>query len=408
MDSNQQILLTLLSAAINGENNVKIDNTNISLKDIYEEAKAHQVHALLYPLIKNMYADNYDNKEIISEWRKMSILIGMTQIEHINQMQKVFHQFNELDIPIIALKGLALRGLYPHPEFRSMSDADILIHKEDLDRSKQLLIQLGYYENSSNSIHITFHHKNHLPVELHWAPIDYGNIKVARDFENTIWETTIPVTICNEPVLSLSPESQLLYLCLHLASHFVHSGFGLRQLCDIVLVINSVKPSIDWSSFYENCKLNGIDTFVIAIFTVCKKLFNIEVPSILYFRACKDIHFINMLINDIFSSGVYGNKNIARVASSSILRAQDNKYCEYSKSKFLLALAFLFPLPKKLFARYSYAKKYPILTPIAWVHRIIYNMFHKDFNMFKKTISFSDSLSITQNRYEVINWLKLY
>ena len=40
------------------------------------------------------------------------------------------------------LKGLVIRDLYPMLELRIMCDADILVHKEDLDRVRMLLISI--------------------------------------------------------------------------------------------------------------------------------------------------------------------------------------------------------------------------------------------------------------------------
>lgn len=405
MDTNQQILATLLSQSIHNQYTKKIKDIN--LENIFQEAVFHEVQTLLYPLIKNLYATDITNLKIFTEWGNMAIIGGISQIQAMNEIRKVLSAFNNLGIQVIILKGLVLKRLYPRPELRSMCDADILIHKADVNEAKQLLLSLGYIEYSSNSIHIHFHHENFLPIELHWALINEDHIKTAKDFEDRVWENIVPINFSGAKAFALSSENQLLHLCLHMGTHIIKSGFGLRQLCDLVLVVEAEKNTIDWRSFYERSKINGIYTFVVAIFTVCNQLFDMELPNNEYFSFVEDSYFINILINDIFSGGVLGNKDISRINSNSILGAQNHQHPNNLNYNFIIALSFLFPSSKKLDKRYFYAKKLFFLTPIAWLHRFFYNLFSKNINTLEKILHFKASTSIAQNRSELIHWLDL-
>lgn len=407
MDYNQKILVNLLSAAIRKKSIPIPDYKNINLNKIYKNARSHEVYELLYPLVKVLYGQNDAYKKLISEWCRMSVLSSVHQIIHIKQMGKIFNSFNHCSIPVIALKGLVLRELYPHPELRSMGDADILVHKEDITRSRQLLEKLGYIESGSNPVHIHFNHEKYPPIELHWALVNEKHIKTAADFQDKLWENTIWVNIAGEKVLALSAENQLMHICLHMAVHFTYRGFGLRQLCDLVLMIEYTKDSIDWYLFYESCKSYGIHTFVTAIFTVCSILFGIDLPSTLYLSPPSDSYYISLLIQDIFSEGVYGKDNITEINADSLLCRQNHKKWTTSRSKFFLELSFLFPPSKKLNERYSYAKKFCFLTPIAWIHRLFFSIFHYNLNFIKYISDFYSSIPISQKHHEVICWLNL-
>jgi hypothetical protein len=406
MDNNQQVLATILSSAIRGKYNMEIETKNINWENILGEAKAHDVHAILYPLVKNLGADLKD-KELFYEWRKIAILEGMSQIQHINEISKVLSEFNAIGIQAIVLKGLAIRELYPNSEFRSMSDADILIHKKDIDKANHLLMKMGYTKADKNSIHIQYEHKEHLPIELHWILVNDDFLKTAKDFEDSIWGNFISININNISALTLSSENQLLHLCLHMAVHIISSGFGLRQLCDLILVIESIKDKIDWRSFYERCKLNGIATFVTAIFTVCNELFQMELPGTEYLDFPKNSAYIDMLINDIFSAGVHGKRNAKRVNANAIARTHHHKNSTHLKDKFTFAISMFFPPTETLNKRYSYAKRFFFLKPVALVHRLIFNIFYNDFNIYQRVVSFFSSIPVAQNRAELIKWLKL-
>ena len=53
---------------------------------------------------------------------------------------RIFCLFQEKNIDFIVLKGIYLRYLYPNPDLRTMSDIDILVHKEDLDKISEILL----------------------------------------------------------------------------------------------------------------------------------------------------------------------------------------------------------------------------------------------------------------------------
>ena len=46
--------------------------------------------------------------------------------------------FNKNNIPVIVLKGLVVRDLFPNPTLRTMCDADILVKEKDLENVIQM------------------------------------------------------------------------------------------------------------------------------------------------------------------------------------------------------------------------------------------------------------------------------
>jgi hypothetical protein len=412
MNSDQETLVYLLSASIHGEkiDNDHIDNTNWRI--IFETAKEQDIYTLLYPVIKNLHDSIKPENQIMDEWKKGTILASLIQIQNINKMNSVLSAFNQAKIPVIALKGLVLREFYPIKELRTMSDCDVLINIEDLDKTEKILLNMGYLKEHRDLKHSVFLHKQYLPIEIHWLLIDTNYFKSADYLEKDIWRNTKTINVCGTTVSVPSIENQILYLCLHMAVHFACSGFGLRQLSDFVLLVEVKKDKINWNSFYKKIKKCKIESFVIAIFEVCRRLFGMIVPDILYNKELENSQYINMIICNVFSRGVYGGifgkVNLCLVDENLLSYYKNNDQSNSFMGTLKYILEFFFPKPYRLTERYNYAIKYPIFIPIAWLHRMIYGIIRKDFNINqKKGLLLLSQSNFWRNRVDLFKWLDL-
>ncbi|WP_163193899.1 nucleotidyltransferase domain-containing protein [Clostridium thermarum] len=384
MNSVQSHLIDFLSFSIQGK---KTSAKNISKKDLHwliKEVKAHNIQGLVYCGIDNIqYLESID-KELIDSCRKDVFVGGILQIQHINQLKKVFLEFNNNRIPVIALKGIFLRNFYPRPEQRTMCDADILVHKEDLQRVRELLTRLGYTESEdSTPAHISFQHERYLPIEVHWSLFDSRYFRTASMLQDEVWQRAEIKQIDEVQVLSLCPEDFLLHLCVHMAIHMRSSGFGLRQLCDVTQFIRAARWSIDWPHFQKIIKESNIERFCLSILKACEKLFHLDLPSELDFCDKIDKKYINILISDIFSSGVHGNRSMYQTFGNTLLNS-NVVFGEKSPVKINSILKIIFPPANVLSHSYSYAKKCKPLLPVAWVHHLLAGIFNKRYSIIDK------------------------
>lgn len=412
MDANSTLLIRFLSLSIRAlipdhelyqEIQIKIMDNSIDWDTIYQEAFAHQVHGLLYPVISALPKDCCDFK-ILSRWQRGAVLAGLHQLEHMKQMEKVLFGFHKENIPVVALKGLVLRNFYPKPELRTMGDADLLVHKEDVERSKALLLSLGYKITLSYSRHISFSYLSYPMIELHWALSDAECRKATSEFTDSIWERVEETTINEAPVLCLSVEDQILHLLFHTAHHTMTSGFGLRQLCDFVVLIENAGQAINWDYIHTKTEVYSIRKFSLSIFFVCHTLFDIDI-SFMKDTFVKEPCYIDLLIEDVLNSGVYGRKLKTREASTQLM-----KYIDVSDNKRELyrignKLSFLFPSTDKISLKYSYAKRLPFLLPLAWLHRAFHNL--KKISTYK-AMKHNGIETITKQRASLLKWLELH
>ena len=409
MNKTQEQLMYILSNSIRGKNEYNIRSDIKSLDDIFNEAKDHKVDGFIYYYLnKNFLKLNEENKIILNTIKKDVFLESVRQSQHIKIISKVLEEFNKNNIPVIVLKGLVVRYLYPQPDLRTMSDADFLVHSDDLDKSKELLLSLGYVEykqDHEHGAHVIFI-KGSTVIEVHWKLINEDYYNGDTSFENSLWENTIKVKVEETETLSLGLEDLALHLCIHMAVHLACNGFGIRQLCDLVLLVEKLGKDIDWNIFLRKAEEANVKKFSRAIFYICNLLFNMEIP--LEIKTGENIQekYINLFINDIFENGVNGKRDASELFAKEFAfqhKSDENRNISPAIRFFKL----IFPPIKKMNSKYDYAKKCIILYPVAWMHHLLEGIINNEYSFNKKIKILIATINISKKRNKLIKWLEL-
>lgn len=405
MNSKYEIFIKLIEKSIHGKKVNIEEGKNINWEEIIYMSKLHKIEGLIYSSLTKEVKDSID-KLILEEWKKRAFMSGVKQQNHMKQVENVLHKFNEENIQVLVLKGLVIRDLYPNPSLRTMSDSDIVVKEEDLDKSIELILSQGYKEIERSPSHFVYYKSGCLPIELHWNLADEHFFKKISLFEQDMWTTIEDVNIGLSKAKSMSLEDLAIFQCIHMAKHLVYRGFGIRHLIDFTLLVEKRGQDIDWINFLERCKKYGIYKFVLKIMLTCNVLFNMEIPQDIEFVGNEDKSYLNQFINDIFESGVHGKHDfISSVASEFAYTAdKGNKENESSLNRYM---KFLFPKVENMSDTYNYAKKYKVLHPMAWGHHLVRGVCNKDYSLKDKIKFTTETVSVSQKRNDLINWLEL-
>lgn len=401
MEKYQEQIIDLLNSSIH-DTKPKLDySKNIDWDKIIEESNAHSVTGLLYPALKK-----YDNSkldiDVLNSLKKSTFISAVQQSKHIKETAKILELFNKNNIPVIVLKGLVIRNYYPMPDLRTMCDSDVIIHKEDLEKVRTLLLNEGFREEEDAGHHIAFF-KFGFNLEVHWTLANETFRKGQECFQEHIWNDARKIQVDGVDTLALSLEDQALHFCAHMASHMAISGFGVRQLADLVLLVEHEGKNINWNNFIEKAKKSGLYKFSLGMFKVCNYLFNMEIPKELN-DGNNDEEVIKLVVDDIFTGGVYGQRDL-----SFTFRAQVGYDIEDDSTFSMIKryIEIILPPPSKLSDRYVYAKKYKILLPVAWIHHIWVGLTTKEYDNESKKKFLTSTLSRAKSRNKVVRWLEL-
>lgn len=282
----------------------------------------------------------------------------------------------------VVMKGILCRALYPKAELRPSADEDLLIEPASFRPLHEALLAYGLElvdvgQDIDAADEVSYEDADtHLYIEVHKTlfPPDsgaYGHLNACFD---GVRERSVTERIHGTEFVTLAPADHLLYLILHAFKHFLYSGFGIRQVCDIALFSERYRDSVDWTSI--RAELDGVHAldFARALYRIADKYLLPENHMTEYLAGWEPDKIDEVpLLKDILDGGLYGASSMTRLHSSNMtLQAMAGR-------KKPTALSSVFLPRRSLEGRYPYLKKAPALLPLAWVQRILgYLTEHRD------------------------------
>ncbi len=360
----QSTFLQILSAALAG---TLSEFSSLSIEEQCEILKLAELHRVLPLVFDAMHRGGIRLPQSIPVHKQVRLLVSQQTLRTLAFLE-VYRTLSQQGVTPVVVKGIVCRNLYPKPDLRISSDEDLLIPPHEYPLCRKLLEDMGFSlvrERSPEHYEHSFFRVDGVHLEIHTSLFDAQDSffdKWNKEFEDRS-NKTLTFFAEGTEILTLRPTHHLLYLILHALKHFIHSGVGIRQVCDIIMFANRYNTDIDWQTLAYKCtELNALK-FAIGIFAIGKKHLNLK-PQVYseFSRYAPAPAKEEPLLKDILSAGIYGSATLSRQHSSSIT---------FSRAKSQGRLRSVFPPAKTLGDKYSYAKKHSLLLPIAWGHRLL-------------------------------------
>ena len=209
----------------------------------------------------------------------------LSQISALFESEGLFH---------IPLKGSVLRDYYPEGWMRTSCDLDILVKPYELERAKNLLIDvLGYSFVAKTSHDISFDSPTGVHLELHFALVEDYILSASHNILESVWERTHTAE-GKKYTLLMTDEMFYFYHIVHMAKHIVSGGCGIRPLLDHWILENRVK--FDSGKRAALISEGGFSEFEAGIRELCA----------VWFEGREHTDFTRSLENYILSGGAYG------------------------------------------------------------------------------------------------------
>lgn len=346
----------------------------------YDFAQQRQITPLLYYGAVNLpgFMDTLAGKKFF----KSAMNMGFFCAEQSEIIKSVNEAFKQNKIQHMMLKGTILRSMYPYPEMRLMSDADILIKEEEYDTIKPIMQSLGF-EEQYESNHEFVWQKNGFTIELHKRLIPSYN-KDYYDYFGDGWKiATRRDEETNE--CFMSDEDNFIYTFVHYAKHYRDGGIGVKHATDFYVFIDKF-PQMNWE--YVEKELEKLQ--LLRFWQNTKNALEV------WFFDRESNEITDFMTTRIFNSGAYGT--VEDKLQAEAVRTGNTE----GSVKRRKLLSIIFPSFEAMKQKYSVLKKVPILLPIMWVVRWVHAIFMPSkIRRQKKTLDMVSNESVSKYHNEL-------
>lgn len=307
-----------------------------------------------------------ENAALFAAVKQQVIARVLHQTVRASEFAALYQKLRAAGLHPIVVKGQLCSRLYPQTDHRISADDDLYIpDAEFMACHEQLLangLRTGTPADELASADEVSYTKDDSPlyIELHRHLFD--SAEDAHDELNRFFADIPAAEI--DGLLTMPPHEHLLYLLLHAYKHFVRSGIGVRQFCDIGLWARAYHAEIDWQRLHEQCESVHAATFAAAAFRIAGDYLGIEFDL---HAPWSDAVDVEPLLHDTLCGSVYGSNDLTRLHSSTVTLNAVKASQTGEKSG---VLRTVFPKRAYLERRYPYLKKHPYLLPVAWAQRL--------------------------------------
>lgn len=364
----EQMLLSALAAALRGEHVAWTEE--ISADDwqaFWQLAQVQKVLPLVYEAVYDCEAAEAEPTRM--RYKQNTLQQVMVQAVKTDVFMELYRTLVQKGFHPLVVKGIVCRAMYPQGDYRTSSDEDVLIPESEWEACCQAIRDYGMIPTDSDDLrqHEIGWLKDLLYVELHRSlfPPENDAYGQLNDLFADAHVRAAAYPTESGTVKSLCPHDHLLYLILHACKHFIHSGFGIRQVCDIGLWAKRYGDQVDWDKLYRQCSDAYAMSFASAVFRMAQTYLGIaftlppkwaDVPS-----------DPAPMLRDLLSGGIYGATDLSRLHSASVTV---NAVAASRQHKKHSVWSSVFPSRDKLAGQYPELDQHPARLPLVWAKRL--------------------------------------
>ncbi len=351
LSSFEKDIVQIIKSALDGTT-VQLSE-DFDLEKTYKYAQEHQITPILYYGLcgTSGFMDNVFGKKFFKSTMNLSFYCA-EQSETIKSVNKAF---KENGIEHLLLKGTIIRDLYPCPEMRLMSDADILIKEDAYSKIKPIMQAVGF-EEQYESDHELVWKKNDYTIELHKRLVPSYNKDYYEYFGDGWKLATVKKDDSSE--FFMTPEDSFIYTFVHFAKHYRDAGIGVKHLTDFY-VLTEKGPALDFDYIENELKRLQLLEF----------WKNIKNTLECWFKSREWDEKTVYITKKIISSATFGTED-NRTQARALKASKETKHFKMKR-----IMTNIFPTYKGMCQKYNFLKKAPFLLPVMWIVRWIEAIF---------------------------------
>lgn len=349
-------LAELVRAQLEGKK-AKALPKELKFEEIVELSHKNHMDYLLMGALLNTEGLEEKKSKILRAYVMQSIIKTTTQVM---ELKKIIRRFEEKEIVNQPMKGAKMKFIYPRPEMREMSDIDILIRQDCMEKAEDELKEMGYTLHQAIKHHDIYVKAPLMVVEAHRAmydkTVDNNQYDYFSDFSKTVLQDGCSYTY------DFKTEDFYIYMIAHMAKHFYVKGCGIRNLVDIYVYLQAKENEMDREYIDIELKKLGLDVFTDHMESIAMDWLNHKPLS----------KFQQQVFDYMLDSGIYGKDE----------NGIWNKFSEEKQKKKDVSVKqlkkwYFFPPLSYMTEYYPWLERIPVLLPVAWGIRACRGVFMK-------------------------------
>jgi len=248
-------------------------------------ARRHGVASLLYRHLEAACPQAVP-EEVFGTLRDHFRANSVRNLSLTGELLRLLDAFGAHGIPAVPYKGPALAvSAYGNLALREFIDLDILVHRQDVAKAREVLVYMGYRARyrltgaqeeaflRSKYEHPFTREDGKVVVELHWELAERHFLP----FDNErLWERLEPVSLGGKDVPTFSPEDMLLILCVHGAQH---AWERLGWVCDVAELIRVRQEGMGWDDIMAQASALGGERMLLLGLCLANDLLGVALPE---------------------------------------------------------------------------------------------------------------------------------
>lgn len=390
MNDTQQLFLRAVSCALNTVS-AEAPAGSLDWKGLLQLAQEQKLTAVLFGALRDVLPEQEQRL-----WRSLSLQEAALQTQRTETFLKAYQALSNQSFQPLIVKGLLCRQTYPEPDARISSDEDVYLPSADYRQFHAALLELGFSgeEPDYRNAHEARYYLRDLMIEGHWElfPQDNAALNALNALQEGFWKRSRIQDVCGVPMRVLEPTDHMTFLLLHTFKHFINSGVGIRQICDVAQWSKAYE--IDWNRVREAMRLARAEHFAAAVFDAGERYFGMVHPTEWPRTDC------TLLLEDALGGGVYGSATMSRKHSGSMTLAavEDTERAKRAKA----VMRTVFPNRAVMETSFPWVKRSALLLPAAWTVRIVRYLRSRG-----EGNSTAESLQIGAERLELLREYKI-
>ncbi len=364
-------LLNLLKASLWGTDVATVTEVD------FEEMKIHAIAALPTDVLSQANLDT----ELQYEWKNNILQQIAYNTNYIYQQERL-----PISVPYVVLKGTSAAKYYPHPEYRTMGDIDIMTRREDYETACRCLLENGFTEHENRIEEDFGRHRgfarNGIEVEVHAFFALLNDPRKAEYLDDTIIKNINPSHMLPDLVNGL-------VLLEHFAQH-MEEGIGLRQVVDWMMFVDKCLPDEKWNEFRKMAHSIGLEKLAIIATRMCEIF--LDLPAHTWCKNADEM-VCRKLMDYILVSGNFGRKYKSKNGpGASVLT--------YARTPFALFRL----LQDRGLVNWKAAQNNTFLRPFAWLYQLGRYM-NKGLGRKKAILELKEEYETARNRVSLFDAL---